>query len=212
MNGTYRYAFLVITTALARPTDAQTTTGPWFVGAMYGRASYERAFATPASPCFKPCILPNIERGSTATLLTGRRIGDVLAVHASVSPFLDRSTSLYHCGGSGGLGPVNCAKVADFRRWIEYRFVVEAGAPGSVRPFVGGSLGGAGYRRFESEGRHHRLIWDLRAGIETRGRLIARVEVSRTQHLNPPWDGQGGKESFADWQMKAGVLVNLGSR
>jgi hypothetical protein len=201
-------AFFVL--GLANQAGAQSEEGRWFVSVQYGRALYEREFVRPATPCFKPCIVPDIERGSTATLALGRRFGSALAVSASVAPFLDKSSEMFNCGGS--FVPPNCGSLGRFRRWLEYRVAAEVGAGGRVRPFVGAALGGAGYTRstFEEE-RHHRGIWDLRAGVETTGALGVRLEASRTQHRNPPWDAEtDGDESFVDWQVKGGLRVAFG--
>jgi hypothetical protein len=194
---------------VSKPVAAQDHGGRWFVSAQYGRTLYEREFVRPTIPCFKPCYLPDIERGSTATIAAGRRIGS-LAISASVAPFLEKSTEMFQCGGS--LIPPNCTSDSEFRRWLEYRLVAEVGGEGRVRPFVGGALGLAGYRRsvFEA-GRDYRGIWEARAGVETLGALGLRLEVSRTAHSNPPWDAHAdGNESFVDWQVKGGLRLAFG--
>ena len=201
---------LLVLTCFATPAAAQSDQHPWFVSVQYGRTSYEREFVRPTIPCFKPCFLPDIERGSTATFAVGRRIGPVLAISVSVAPFLDKSMEMFNCGGS--FTPPNCTSDSRFRRWLEYRLAVEVGGKGHVRPFVGAALGVAGYRRsvFEDE-RNYRGIWDARAGVETTGTFGLRLEVSRTQHFNPPWDEEAdGDERFADWQIKGGLRLAFG--
>jgi hypothetical protein len=200
---------LLALTGFATHAAAQSDERSWFVAAEYGRTSYERPFVAPAFPCFKPCLIPDIARGSTATFLFGRAIGSVISVHASVSPFLDKSTRVYYC--SGHTAPSTCTPSEDFRRWLEYRVAVEAGGSGHVRPFLGAAVGGAAYRWSTFSPRDHRLIWDARAGVETTGAVGVRLELSRTQHLNPRWDAdENGKESFADWQLKGGLRVGFG--
>jgi hypothetical protein len=196
---------LCLTACLAGSAEVQAQDhSPWSIGVDLGRTTLTNEFVPPTRVCFKPCLLPDIERGTTLTFSIGRRLIGPTLIEASIAPFLERSTQLFHCGGSvAGV----CAGNPPVRRWIEYRLALEAHGSGSVHPFLGAAVGDAGYPGFDRDHREHRLIWDVRAGLEAGGRIKGRIEVSRTQHLNPQWDPAVPDEGFADWQFKAGVRL-----
>lgn len=178
----------------------------WSLGLGIGRSSLEVRLDPSEPLCFRGCILPEIAPSLLADASIGFAAARYLTLRASVSPALQQELQFSVCWT--GATP-DCSSDPPQRRWLEYRVAAEVHGPRPLAPFAGLALGGAAYPMPEDGDAQHRLIWDVRAGVEAGRRVAARIEVSRTHHGNPPWDWQGMEEGFVDWQVRVGVRLQL---
>lgn len=199
---------LILAAASVRGTEDSITESlsRWSLGLGTGGTSLEVPLSQAQPICFKGCIFPDIAPSLFVDASIGLAVAHSVTLRASVSPAMQQELQLTACSTGA---KSYCASDPPQRRWLEYRLAAEVHGTKQLASFAGLAVGGAAYPMPQDGGAQHCLIWDVRSGVEAERRVAARLEVSRANHGNPPWDWQGTEEGFVDRQIRLGVRLRL---